>query len=271
MNQFFSFKRFSLLIAKHWAENRRRYGLSILAIVGLLITWFVFLMLADTGQLMGEDVQLITFFLFLFTIGSFYASQFFRHLGSREKGSAFLLVPASAFEKLLCSLVYVVLLFTLVFVGIFYLVDMLLLAIANALPQSEGIPDAEVANVFSVNLFQIETTYNINLLLFFFAVQSAFLLGSVYFRKFSFVKTVIAGFVGCFLIFLLMYFFNESVFPDGELILGPMTAYRVHIDGIKDHVVQVPSWVSYAMLAGLYAIAPFGWLVTYYRLKEKQV
>ena len=47
MNQFFSLKRFNLLVLKHWADNRKRYGLSVLAFIGLLIAWFLFIMLTD--------------------------------------------------------------------------------------------------------------------------------------------------------------------------------------------------------------------------------
>ena len=79
------------------------------------------------------QAQQITFFLSLFAVGTFYASQYFRDLGSRSKGINFLLVPASVFEKLLCSVLYTVVLFFVVFVAAFYLVDILMVAIANTL------------------------------------------------------------------------------------------------------------------------------------------
>src|SRR5215218_3480762 len=102
MNQFFSFKRFTLLVLKHWADNKKRYGLSVLAFIGLLITWFVLTMLTGfDNKPMGKEVQTITFFFALFAVGTFYASQYFSDLGSRAKGINFLLVPASAFEKIL--------------------------------------------------------------------------------------------------------------------------------------------------------------------------
>src|SRR5687767_7415314 len=105
MNQFFSFNRFKLLVLKHWADNKKRYGLSVLAFIGLLITWFVFTILTGLDdKSMGKAAQQITFFLSLFAVGTFYASQYFHELGSRARGINFLLVPASAFEKLLCSI-----------------------------------------------------------------------------------------------------------------------------------------------------------------------
>src|SRR5688500_15360809 len=106
MNQFFSFHRFTLLVQKHWADNKKRYGLSVLAFAGLLIGWFVLTMFMSEGQLMEVELQLGTFFVLLFVTGTFYASQYFSDLNSKSKAANFLLVPASNLEKFLCSLLY---------------------------------------------------------------------------------------------------------------------------------------------------------------------
>ena len=269
MNQFFSVRRFSLLVSKHWADNKKRYVLSVLAFIGLLITWFVFTMLVGFDRPMAADVQMITFYLSLFAVGSFYASQYFSDLGSRAKGINFLLVPASIFEKLLCSLLYTVVLFFAVFLTAFYAVDLLMVAIANTF---SGVEKPTVLNIFSVVVIPVNLDATINFLLFFFSVQSAFLLGSVYFEKFSFIKTVISCFVGGFLIFLLIYFFNRQLLPEGDYPQGFLTSYRVHVDGVNDRLVKIPGWIGELLrFLVLYTIAPFFWIVTYYRLKEKQV
>lgn len=274
MNQFFSFKRFTLLVLKHWADNKKRYGLSVLAFIGLLITWFVFTILTGfDNKPMGRNVQHVTFFLSLFAVGTFYASQYFSHLGSRSKGINFLLVPASAFEKLLCSLLYTALLFFVVFTAAFYLVDGLMVTIANSLPGSEKLTEkTPVINIFKVIILRFNEDSTINFLLLFFSVQSVFLLGSIYFEKYSFIKTIICGFVAGFVLFCFMYFFYEHLLPSGEFHRGFLTSYRVHVDGVNDRLVQVPAWIGEVFrFLVMYAIAPFLWIVTYYRLKEKQV
>jgi hypothetical protein len=44
------------------------------------------------------------------------------------------------------------------------------------------------------------------------------------------------------------------------------------VDGVNDHLVQVPGWIGEVFrFLVMYAVAPFLWIVTYYRLKEKQV
>ena len=261
------------MVAKHWADNKKRYGLSVLALIGLLIAWFVFVVLTSGDRPMEKDVQQTTFFFCLFALGTFHASQYFRDLGSRPKGINFLLVPASTFEKLLCGLLYTVLLFFVVFVAAFYLVDVLMIAVVNTLSVTDA-PEgkAAVVNVFKIILIRFNQNATVNFLLFFFSVQSAFLLGSVYFEKYSFIKTIISGFAGAFILFCLMFFFNEVILPPGGYPRGFLTAYVVHVDGVNDRLVQVPRWIGdvFRFLA-MYALAPFLWVVTYYRLKEKQV
>jgi hypothetical protein len=273
MNQFFNFKRFQLLVAKHWADNKKRYILSVLAFIGLLISWFSFTLLTIQDFPMARPIQQITFFFSLFAVGTFYASQYFRDLGSRAKGINFLLVPASAFEKLLCSLLYTVVLFFVVFTLAYYLVDIVMVNIANGIYGSQSnASKASVVNMFKVNLLRFNSDSSLNFLLMFFSVQSAFLLGSVYFEKYSFIKTIISGFVGCFILFCLMYLLNEKLLPEGDYPRGFLTAYRVYVDGVNDPLVQVPRWIGEVFrFLLMYAIAPFLWIVTYYRLKEKQV
>lgn len=272
MNQFFNFNRFSLLVAKHWADNKKRYLLSVIAFAGLLIAWFAFTMLIDSRYPMGKGIQMVTYFFLLFVVGAFYANQYFRDLASRAKGINFLLVPASAFEKVLCSLLYTVILFFVVFTAVFYLIDVVMVAIAKGFTLVEY-PDDEkgVLNVYDAARLPFEEKSTINILLIFFAIQSVFLLGSVYFAKYSFIKTIISGFVIFFIIFFFVYFLYDMM-PKGEYANGFLTSYHIYNKGENGYLVRVPVWLGqilYYLL--MYGIAPFLYIVTYFRLKEKQV
>lgn len=273
MNQFFSFNRFSLLVAKHWADNKKRYLLSVIAFIGLLIAWFVFTMLIDSRFPMGKGMQMVTYFFLLFVVGSFYANQYFRDLASRAKGINFLLVPASAFEKVLCSLLYTVILFFVVFTAAFYLVDVVMVAIAKSFVTVEFPSDEKgVLNVFEAARLPLDGQSNLNILLVFFSIQSVFLLGSVYYAKFSFIKTIITGFVIFFIVFFFVYFLYDMM-PEGDYVNHFLTSYRVNNKGNgDDYLVTVPVWLGQILYYFLmYAFAPFLWIVTYFRLKEKQV
>lgn len=249
MNQFFSFKRFALLVLKHWSENKKRYVLSVLAFLGLLIAWFVFAMIIEEHHPVPKDVQAVTYFFPLFVAGTFYASQYFRDLGTRAKGINFLLVPASTFEKFLCSLLYTVILFFIIFTASFYLVDILMIAFANNFFETgKAVDDTTVVNVFKANVIQFSDGSAINFLLLFFTIQSAFLFGSAYFQKYGFIKTIIAGFVVCFTFFCLM-----SLLYGGEPLL------------------DIPWIAKVSSFLVMYALTPLLWIMTYFQLKVKQV
>lgn len=256
MNQFFSFERFSLLVKKHWVENKKRYSLSILAYTGLLIPWFLSGIIMHEEDIMDHDVQQLTFFFSLFVVGTFYASQYFSDLGSRAKGSNFILVPASTFEKFLCSLLYTVLLFLIVFTAAFYLADVLMVTLANAFSTTND-PNlkATVLNVFKVKLIQFNPEVAINLVLFFISIQSLFLLGSVYFKKYSFIKTIITGFVIVIVLFSMTFFLMNKFLPNRE----------------DDFLLKAERSVPYILLLLAYIIAPISWIITYFLLKQKQV
>lgn len=273
MNQFFNFNRFSLLVAKHWADNKKRYSLSVIAFIGLLITWFVFIILTDSGMGMSKVLQQITFLFALFTTGTFYASQFFRDLGSRPRGINFLLVPASAFEKILCSLLYTVVLFFIVFTAAFYFADIIMVTIYESFAKTpDPMEQRGVLNIFDATNFPFEKESTINILIIFLSVQSAFLLGSVYFQKYSFIKTIISGFVVFFVFFCFLFFIYEYLMPAGEYEDGFLTSYRVEVKGESDRLVEIPHWLGqFLNYIVMYGTAPFLWIVTYYRLKEKQV
>lgn len=272
MNQTFSFERFSLLVAKHWAENKKRYLLSAVAMIGLLIVWFLFIMLTDAHHPMAGGIQQVTYLFSLFGAGTFYASQYFKDLGSRSKASNFLLVPASGLEKLLCAFFYVIVLFFIVFTAVFYLADIIMVSVANAAhPSYSTDRAATIVNVFTAKELDGDGKGNFYFFLIFFTVQSAFLLGSIYFEKYSFIKTAISVFIISLTLFFLIYFFSEELLPNGSYHKGFLTSYRIVQDG-NDQLVQLPTWIGSGLkFLFMYAVMPLLWTATYFRLKEKQV
>jgi hypothetical protein len=252
MNQFFSAKRFGSLVAKHWVDHKKRYGLSVLAFAGLLASWFVLTMFIGDEQDMSEDLQTGTYYFSLFIVGCFYASLYFTDLGWRAKAINFLLVPASSFEKFLCSLLYTVVLFFWVFTAVFYAVDSLMVLLYNSISGTAS--KASVVNVFLPKLIKFQDGSALPFLLFFFSIQSIFLLGSVHFKKYSFIKTIISGFAVFFLIFCLAFLFHKLVDPQDDVLPSK------------------PSMVlQWTVILVMYGIAPLFWTVAYRRFKAKQV
>ncbi len=248
MNQYFSFHRFRLLVLKHWADNQKRSTLAILASTGLLFAWFIlnfFWLQEDTA-----DVQEGTYLFVLIAGTALYTSQYFNHLASRTRANNLLLLPASTFEKLLCGLLYTVVLFFLVATAVFYIAGGLAVAISNAL--TDNGEKVTLINTFSVDFFHFHNGHQlINYVLVFLFIQAVFLLGSVYFSKYSFVKTVITCLIFSLTVMGLVYIIDEWITP------------------IDINETMPDSMVMLLIVFG-YAIAPLLWLATYFRLKSKQ-
>ncbi len=105
----------------------------------------------------------------------------------------------------------------------------------------------------------------------YFAVQSLYLLGSVYFSRYSFIVTTVAG---AFLIFVFVYYLSQV----HDNILGPGGWNLVSLK--KNDVATKDAYFLYSIsptLANIlkytvqFAWAPLFWIVTWFRLKEKEI
>ncbi|MES1216610.1 MAG: hypothetical protein ABUT20_13935 [Bacteroidota bacterium] len=284
MNQVFSFNRFLLLIAKHWSENSKKYLLGLLAITGIILVWFGFMIIMERYHPMDEGLQYGTYFVGLFLVGCLYASTLFADLSSKSKGTNYLSVPASQLEKTICTLLYGVLIFFIFYSLLFYVADIIMVKIANTVSYAYwekhqhdpgGIfRPQEIVNVFWANDTMRKGDVNIPfyILLCYFAVQAAYLLGSVYFARFSFIKTT----VGLIFIFLLIIVFVGKVLnafmPDGNFYRG-IGSYRLNVSGNESAtIIRLPDWVDTVTLFLLkFAFAPIFWIATYFRVKEKEL
>lgn len=275
MNSYFNFNRWLLYIAKNWNENKKRYLMSLGAVGGLLVLWYSFVIIVDKSNPLSVNMQHIAYYVGLFLTGCLFASIQFNELGDGPKGISYLLLPASLLEKLLGALLFGVVLYFICYTAVYYAVDIVMVKLASSLIAAKyeqnhmgGFPPQEIANVFvskdtPINLF-------FYLLLIYFAIQSIFLLGSVYFAKYSYIKTLVWGLI----VFLVLVFWEhkiiESFMPHGSFF-QPFTIYRVNENG-KDLMIRLPEWISSILLfLMMYTLPPILWIVTYFRLKEKEV
>jgi hypothetical protein len=275
MNAVFNLNRWVLNIGKHWGEHKKRYLLSLAAVAGLLVLWYSFIMIVQPHGPLGVPMQGTTYFVGLFLTGCLFASLLFNDLSDGPKAIHYLLTPASALEKLLTAIVFGVILFFISYTIVFYAIDFIMVKVSNGMitawlerehkaPQ----PLQEIINVF---VSEKEDPLHYYLLLIFFAVQSVFLLGSVYFVRNQYIKTLVSGLV----VFLFLVFFVHKVMgsfmPDGGFF-EPFTVYRVFNKSQGDGMIQLPQWFSAILLfLTKYTLAPALWVVTYFRLKEKEV
>ncbi|MHA4845545.1 hypothetical protein ACX0G7_15330 [Flavitalea antarctica] len=284
MNQVFEFNRFTLLVSKHWSENRKKYLLGLLAMAGMLFFWYSFILLIDDDHSAGTDTQASTFFFGLSILGFLFGSMIFAELSSGPKAMNYLSFPASHFEKLACGLLYGVVFFFIAYVSIYYLVTFAMVSVSNSIAgNSENLGEALVKPAGVVNVFgnfpgdpgsAKEGPNLFNYFIFvYLAVQSAYILGSVYFSKFSFIKTTIALAAAALVIALFVSKVLYPLLPDGG-IYNSLTSFSVYTDSNYEtaKVVSLPEWVN-NILSFIYrfALAPILWIATYFRFKEKEV
>lgn len=279
MNQVFDFTRFRLLMARHWAENRLRYLMSLGAVAGLLLLWFIFAFLMERGtSAAGEDFQRATYYFGLFLTGSLFASSIFAPLGSKGKGINYLSIPASQFEKILVAFLYAVVIFFICYTAVFYAIDFLMLKVTN--PIAEGnfkpyyighkfVPEPLANMYYKASFDEVPVFYY--LLMCYFGIQSAFVAGSVFFNKFNFIKTVLTMLVLGFLFWLVMYVVVLTMMPEGHFSNEDLTGYLV-VSEQGSAQVKIPVWmVMGSKLFYLYGLTLFLWLASWRRLNEKEI
>ena len=279
-SELFSWSRWTQLVSKHWAENRKPYLLSLLGVAGLLAVWFSFILLMDKSTPMNVIYQYMTYFFGLYITGSLYASTLFAQLGSRRDGIGFLALPASQLEKLVCAILFGVLLIFVAYTVIYYAVDIPLVRVANRLIASAPrnypntdirVPAMRVYNVFTGDYgpgFEKE----MHLFLFaFFSVQSAFLLGSVYFSRFPFIKMVVVLAVGFLAMMAIQANLILPLLPSGWH--NGWTEWFSRDDaGNIAKIVALPPYAEKTVMVFIQWVPPvLLWIATWYRLKEKQV
>ena len=168
-------------------------------------------------------IQTMTYYTGLMIVGAIYASTIFAEFGSKAQGIAWLSVPASALEKLLCALLFSVVLFFVLFTVVFFIVDFPMVQVANGLiarqhrvwPGGYPIAPDRVYNVL-VGLpgDTVDNDYHL-LLMAFFMLQSVFILGSIYFSRYAFIKTAVAVMTFLLLFTLVQSRVVEPLLPNG--------------------------------------------------------
>ncbi len=265
MTTTFSFPRLLQLIRKQWIENARLYFYSILAILGLLGLVAIFWVIAD-GKSYSEDSLWIIFLFGLFIAGAVFAGTSFSMLGNKEKGTYWLAFPASHLEKLICMIFYNVIVFTVVYFLCFLLVKSLAVAYVSSLVADNPGYSFRRSSWDANRSFLGVVPY---FLYGFFAVQSFYLLGSVYFSRYSFVVTTIAGSV---IIFLFSYYVAE--------LSQSMEGFSFHGDHLRKYTGDYSTYQRYDLSSFAaealeifikFVWAPVFWVIAWFRLKEKQI
>jgi hypothetical protein len=280
-NQFFSYPRWRRLVTLHWVENRKRYGLSLLAIAGLLTAWYGFILAIDHIDPLNIFFQWSAYFVGLYLTGCLFASSLFSQLSVKRDTIGYLSLPVSHFERLLCALLFGTLLFFVCFTLIFYLVDIPMVGLANRIiaawprnfPYStQRVPSLAVFNLFSSPSGELTEEQKDLFLFGFFATQSVFLLGSVYFTRYPFIKTVIVCLLSVLVFTVLQKeLINNSLPASWQNDFLEWDKHDPIFSPVRGSV-RLPTGVEAVIIVVMqFGLPLFFWFVTLQRLKEKEV
>lgn len=279
VSELFDFRRWWLLVTRHWVENRKKYGLFLLAYAGVLALWFGYLMLLDDHFVLGGDIQFPAYILGLYLTGCLYASTLFAELGSRRDAIHYLSVPASRLEKLLCAFLFGVPVFYVAYTAVFYLIDIPVVLFSNhlltihPLYQHSGgrMPKGAIFNVFSEEGGPIvEKQYHL-FLMGFFSAQAVFALGTIYFRRYAIIKSILAIFIIIAVIAVGLGRVIDRLLPQGW---GNHFISWVQYDEDErpSNSVFLPWWFEQSLVMLLqFGLPLYIWFITYCRLKEKEI
>jgi len=256
----FSFTRLGLLIKKQWADHSRLYALAIAAIFGLMAVAFFLWSLPDGNRsVVGTYIILM---VALFLGGSIFASMMFADLSQRTTGIYYLSVPATHAEKMVCAILYSQVFFNAVIVIIFFILQPITLSLVKMNPHIHFHSDFERGEFKSVAT---------NITIGYCSLQALFLLGSVYFQRFSFVKTVVSFLL---VVFVFFHFLRYAIWPiiPHNMDMQGLTKFEIHNDGGVRTSYSLPGWVDFTIRYIFpYIWVPVFWAVTYFRLKEKEL
>lgn len=254
MNITFSFRRVILLIQRYLFENISR-ELMFWSIITLIFT------------VLDHRVFVI---IVLFISGLIYSLRLHKELMRGPNGMHYLMIPATQTEKIVSNII----LNTVYHFGmtlLAYSIGNLLVTFIYHVVLKIDIPVSwdlfQVSKAVYVDGFIETTQRNVFLQLFgiFAFFQAIFTLGSLYFKNNAVYKTVFSIIVVGFILFLFQVFLFKTIWDIKYLINAIFPMFVMISDS------TIPAIIDNAITIGSYFLLPFLWIVSYYRLTEKQI
>ena len=218
------------------------------------------------NELWYGDIYYLRPAIFLFWgFGCLFASLMIEKMKSKTKRIAYLMTPATTFEKFFSRFLLVVVVFIIAFFLAFKLADYTKMAIfsirypeLNIAPIniSQGLcsqkPDAMTNN-------WMEFTALFSVYIFF---QSLFVLGSTLWYKNPFIKTLAAGVAITLLFYAVDGLLVHSLFNDNQL--------RFSVGDYCGELMK--KWITKQNLFLLFSLLTlFNWVISYFRFKDSEI
>lgn len=271
MNNTLNFNRIGLLIKRQWLEFGRIYLATLGIITVIIVAFYGYIVINNIsygriypGALFFREPLFIILGLLYITIVS---TNYFAHLGQKPKATIDLLIPASASEKLITGVIFTSILSFFIYVFIFNVVDMIFVnrIIAHyhyqesldLINRTAKIAPKQSSYLFKQYLQKDHRLVSTALSCVSILISSIFFLGSIYFNKFHYIKTLV------------------SIITFGAIYMAIMAKYVQIIFKGKMSIVRTESmsenqtmWMVFSVVL-LFTIIFY--IISYIRLKEKEV
>lgn len=272
-NNVFSAGRFGLYMRKHLLDNYRIYSVSVIVLTVLLLIT-ILMNLSDNFRIHSSVSRLIPlYFIGMFLTGLIFTSLSFSELANKPQGMDYLLFPASQLEKFISTLLITTIGFLLIYNFAFYLAYLGMDAI---LAYNTGL---HLKNDLS---HEFKTQVLPYLYFAWFASQAVMLLGTIYFQKYSFIKTVFIFMIFLLSLYLLNTIFsyiffgsrmvkwnNHFPFVGINVLLGDISSPNV--SQTKRFLILPSTALDGLLFFGKYLFTPILWTLSYMRLRDKEM
>jgi len=264
MNDIFNIKRFGWLLRKTTFER----PVQLAGLIGLiLLIDLLFYAIGTNIKMVWDAVQELSFTFGFVGGGSFLAAFVFNYFSSNASGSSYLTLPASSFEKWLCGVLISGVMFTLIFIVFYRIMDITFVGIYHKSlnPKDPFYKEMyEHVQILPYNGFVASIGY-----MMFVNFTTAMLVGALYFNKAVFIKVAT---IICSLIiggFILNSMMAKAFFDNIDKTI-PFNAVFITV-GKEFGKIELPSYASKAVHICILYIVPAILLVTaYVRLREKE-
>ncbi|MEO6843863.1 MAG: hypothetical protein ABI184_01755 [Ginsengibacter sp.] len=263
MNNTFNAKRFGLLFKKTLLEKpMQMFGFTGLVFLLVLIVYYIFKTFVNFQAAQGSS------FLWGLVGGDFILASFmFNYFNSTASGSSYLTLPVSNFEKWLCAVVIAGILYPMVFLIFYRIMDAgFVAAYHNSLDPNAPFYKIRYDAVYllSFDAFLPRQSYPM-----FLVYSGMMLIGSLYFNKAALVKVALAICILCFAIYGLNYLFARLMFNNIDDAF-PFLHVSILV-GKEVGTVELPKSIHDTVWKFITFVLPvILWGVAFIRLREKE-
>lgn len=251
----FNRNRFFVLIRNDLFTGYRNLLIAGGAIAGALLTIY----LLTTWNNSNSDFHRTFFPMVIFFGGYLMTSMIFKDMHEKQRNYIYLTLPASTLEKFLSRLLLTSVGFVAIVMALYYLFSWIAAGLSLLIFDR------------SLPAFQPFTRETMTALGVYLVTQSVFLFAAVYFRSHAFFKTILSIFSFSFIVSIFTMLVVRIVFWeyfDGLFMPDHFDINLRYMFGDGESFGQFVSAASKILF--WFVMAPYFWVLTYFRLKETE-